>query len=261
MAGYHPTKLHSPRVELIDIVMALQTTDETKRKECYNQDLGLPYVPRGGQLTGDVLDQCRREYGHGVPAAKAATVMGVDVGKVLHAVIRTEGDPETGERRQAWAGEVDSFEELGRMARRFHVHRLVVDALPETTKARELQGALPEGVVWLAYYVSQRIGSKRAEPVQWDRDNGVVNLDRTRTLDQTLSRFYEGENTLPGDARGIAGYYAHLCGPVRVLEDGPGGERVARYVCAGADHLLHAENYAMVAGEAPESGRAFVFSY
>ena len=167
---------------------------------------------------------------------------------------------------QVWAGEIDSFEELGRMARRYHVQRLVIDALPETRKARELQQALGEGVVWLAYYVSQRIGTKREAPIQWDHDNGVVNLDRTRSLDQTLARFYDASAggpgaTLPGDAREIPGYYEHLTAPVRVLEDGPGGERVARYVCQGADHLFHAENYAMVAGEAPAAGRGFSFAY
>jgi len=258
VVGFHPTKLHSPRVELIDIVRALQTTDETRRKECYNQDLGLPYVPRGGQLTGAILDKCRREYGHGVLPAKQGTVMGVDVGKVLHGVIRARTEDGS---MQVWAGEVDSFEELGRMCRRYNVQRLVIDALPETRKARELQQVLGEGVVWLAYYVSQRIGTKRAEPIQWDNDNGVVNLDRTRSLDRMLSRFYEGVATLPGDAREIPGYYEHMTGPVRVIEDGPGGERVARYVCQGADHLFHAENYAMVAGEAPEAGRGFVFAY
>ena len=267
VVGYHPTKLHSPRVALIDVVRALQTTDETKRKECYNQDLGLPYVPRGGKLTNQILDGCRREYGHGVLPAKQGTVMGVDVGKVLHGVIRTPplSPPRTDhggeEWRQVWAGEIDSFEELGRVARRYNVRRLVIDALPETRKARELQQGLDEGVVWLAYYVSQRIGTKRQEPIQWDDENGVVNLDRTRSLDRTLARFYDGSATLPGDAQGIPGYYEHMTAPVRVLEDGPGGERVARYVCQGADHFLHAENYAMVAGEAPASGRAFTFAY
>ena len=289
MVGFHPTKLHSPRVELIEIVRALQTTDETRRKECYNQDLGLPYVPRGGKLTGEILDGCRREYGHGAPPAKQPTVMGVDVGKVLHGVIRARapspptplppglgggrGESAAGhtpwggeggggeEWRQVWAGEMDSFEELGRMVRRYHVQRLVIDALPETRKARELQQSLGEGMVWLAYYVSQRIGTKREAPIQWDEQNGVVNLDRSRSLDQTLARFYDASATLPGDARSIPSYYEHMTAPVRVLEDGPGGERVARYVCQGADHLFHAENYAMVAGEAPAAGRGFSFAY
>ncbi len=53
--------------------------DETVRKECFNQDLGLPYKPRGGQLTNEMLDACRRDYSHG-PVRGERPFMGVDVG-------------------------------------------------------------------------------------------------------------------------------------------------------------------------------------
>jgi len=246
MIGYHLTKLFSAPVELLDLVQALDTTDETKRREAYNQDLGEPYTPRGGQLTMEALDGCRRDYAHG-PVGKEKTVMGVDVGKVLHGAIRGPAHPETGERPQRWAGEIETFDSVGRLMRQYRVETLVIDALPETTKARELQAAWPRERVWLAYYVSQKIGTKREDPVQWDDDNGVVNLDRTRTIDATFGRILAGENTLPAYARDVRDYYAHLTALVRVLEDGPGGQKVARYVESGPDHLAHAENYCTVA--------------
>jgi hypothetical protein len=80
-----------------------------------------------------------------------------------------------------------------------------------------------------------------------------INLDRVRTLDDTLGRFYAGELTLPANAREIPDYYAHLKATIRVLEDGPGGQRVARYIESGPDHLAHAENYCGVAAGAPAS--------
>ena len=49
---------------------------------------------------------------------------------------------------------------------------------------------------------------------------------------------------LEGD---IPDYYDHLKAQVRVLEDGPGGKKVARYVASGPDHLGQAENYCTVA--------------
>lgn len=137
---------------------------------------------------------------------------------------------------------------MGQLIRQFRVSRAVIDALPETRKARELQADFKKGVIWLAYYVTQKVGTKNELPAQWDKDKGVVNLDRTRTLDQTFAWFYEEENSLPGYAKDIPNYYAQLKAPVRVLEETTGGAKVARYVEAEADHFAHAENYCMVAG-------------
>jgi hypothetical protein len=58
--------------------------------------------------------------------------LGADVGRVLHVVIRGPKDPETGERPQRFAGEVESFETLGRLIKQYNVERAVIDALPET---------------------------------------------------------------------------------------------------------------------------------
>lgn len=244
LVGWHLTKLFSPWADLLSIVRTLQSTDETKRKECFNQDLGLPYTPRGGRLTGEELDDCRRDYAHR-PVGGESTVMGVDVGKLLYGVIR--GPKNEGGRAQRWAGAVGSFEEIDLLMRRYQVGRLVIDGLPETRKARELQERWPRGRVWLAYYPNQAIGSKRSEAAQWDHREGVVNIDRTRAMDATLARFYDRENTLPAHARDVADYYAHLCAPVRVEVKGPGGAPVARYEQVGADHLAHAEVYCAVA--------------
>jgi len=261
-AGFHLTKLFSPTASLAELIENLQTTDETKRREAFNQDLGETYTPRGGQITDDVLDACRRDYGHG-PVPGERTILGADVGKVLHVVIRTEVvEAESGERRQRFAGEVESFETLGRLMRDYNVGHAVIDALPETRKARELQEDFPPHVVWLAYYVGQKTGTKRTLPEQWVEAEGVVNLDRTRTLDRTMSRFFERKNTLPAYARDVVGgdYYAHMKAPVRVLQDGPGGEKVAVYVESSADHFVHAENYCEVAASRfePEPAGAMI---
>lgn len=251
VVGFHLTKLFSPRAKLLDIIRALNTTDETKRREAYNQDLGETYTPRGGQMTAELLDSLRRDYAHG-PMMGERCVLGADVGRVLHVVIRGPQHPETGERPQRWAGEVESFEALGQLMRQYNVRRAVVDAMPETTKAREFQQRFAPGVVWLAYYVNQKTGTKAEEPAQWDEEKRVVNLDRTRTLDQTYARFYDMVNSLPGHAQAVRDYYAHMKAPVRILEDGPHGQKVAVYVESGPDHLAHAENYCMTASLTPE---------
>ncbi|NJN53992.1 MAG: hypothetical protein HC804_04070 [Anaerolineae bacterium] len=169
--------------------------------------------------------------------------MGVDVGRVLHVVIRS-GRNSDGERPQRFAGVVDSFEEVGRLIQQYNVQTCVMDALPETRKARDLQANFTDARVWLAYYTGGGIGSKKQEAADWNGREGVVNLDRTRMLDTTLARFIGGapENTLPANARDLPDYYAQLKAPIRQLEDG-----VARYVESGADHFAHAENYCTAA--------------
>lgn len=247
IAGFHLTKLFSPLSDLAAIIQALDTTDETRRREAYNQDLGEPYTPRGGQITDDVLETCIRPYASAGPVDGEDTYAGIDVGRVLHIVIRGPADSETGERPLRWAGELDSFEAAHNLLKTYHVRRAVMDAMPETRKAREFQAAYRYGSVWLAYYVTQAVGSKDVEPQAWNYSDRVVNLDRTRTLDETYARFFDGKNTLPQNIHSIRDYYAHLKALVRVLEDGRNGEKVAAYIQNGPDHLAHAENYCAVA--------------
>lgn len=247
VVGYHPTKFASPITNLLQIVKNLDTVDETKRREATNQDLGETYTPRGGQLTDELLDECRRDYGPG-PRPGTGLYAGADVGKVIHVVIRTGPDSLKGETEQTFAGEVESFEELGRLMKRFKVKKMVIDALPETRKCRELQGDFETGLVWLAYYADDTKWDKSAN---WDEDKGIVNLDRTRSLDEMFTGFYDIKSTLLGNARDIKDYYDHMKAPVRILKKNHKGVQVARYVESGPDHFSHAENYCRVAMNAP----------
>lgn len=255
VVGYHIPKLIAPLSNLLEIVRNLQTVDETRRRETINQDLAEPYTPRGGALDDETLDACRRDYRPG-PVAGERCYAGIDVGAVLHMVIRGDRDTETGERPLRFAGAVD-WDEAGRLLRRYNVRTCVIDALPETTKAREFQAAFPRNTVWLAYYPNQALGSKRDDWATWDIREGIANLDRTRSLDETFSRFVGAvddgdqevgqENILYAAIRSLPDYHKHLRAPVRVLETDSRGQQVARYVEAGADHYAHAENYCTAA--------------
>jgi hypothetical protein len=245
--GFHITKLFSSTTPLLNIVHALDTVDETKRKEAYNQDLGLPYTPRGGSLDAERIDACRRDYAHG-PDLRRTCYMGVDIGRVLHVVVRTLPDFETGETKQLYAGET-SWDHLPLLIKIYRPKTIVVDALPETTKARDLQAAYPRNMVWLAYYPNFALGSKKEEKMDWNPRERHVLLDRTRVLDEVLAGFYGMKSTLPAHARNIRDYYDHLRASVRVLKESNDGTEVARYVETGADHFLHAEAYVLAASQ------------
>jgi len=258
IAGFHLTKLFSPLTPLLDVVRALDTVDETKRREAFNQDLGEPYIPRGGRLTETLLDACRRDYAHG-PLAGARAVAGIDVGSLLHIVIRAaQVDRETGARAQWLATTVESFEEAAQLLRRYNVQTCVIDALPETRKAREFQAAFRPGMVWLAYFVTQRGGLRTEGDRKIDADEYTVNLDRTRLFDEMFAALLaasegQGGLTLPAHARDVRDYYAQMVNQVRVLEETSDGNRVAVYRELGPDHYSLAELYCHAAAGMPRA--------
>jgi hypothetical protein len=153
-----------------------------------------------------------------------------------------------GERQARFVGEMPDFDDVSQLMRLHGVQQCVVDALPETRAARGFQEKW-RGRVWLAYYVA---ASKQESAVRLDADQGVVYLDRTRTLDAMFGLFAkagrgEAGNTLPANARYLPDYYAHLKAPERRLTRAADGNQVAVYVESGPDHYAHAENYCSVA--------------
>lgn len=241
IVGYHLTKFFSPVTQLIDVVRGLQVIDETKRRECFNQDLGEVYTPRGSRIDDALLDSVRREYALG-PVGREATVAGCDVGSLLHIVIRAlPRGSEVAPLR--WAGAVQSFEELAGQLRRFNVKTLVIDGLPETRKDRELQAQFPRGLVWLAFFGSTA-SEKKAEMAVPNQEEGTVTIDRTRAFDQMYAELMDGHRVLPLNIRDVPDYYEQMKAPMRVLEKAADGKMVARYTEGSkADHFALAEVY------------------
>lgn len=237
-AGYHISKLFSPLHDPLTLLKPLQSTNETVRREGFNQDWGLPYRPRGGGLDDATLDACIRNYG---PSVGESCYMGIDVGSVLNVVVRARPHPESGERRLLYTGEI-TWSQLASIWKRYKPLMTLIDAMPETEKAREFQ-AMAARRIWLAYYPGEM---KDEEPIRKNEDERYILMDRTRTLDETVDRFMTQENTLPANARDIPHYYEQMKAPVRVIEQTPRGD-VARYVESSPDHYMHAENYCCAA--------------
>lgn len=254
--GYHLSRLFAAHCTLDEILDSLDTVDETERQQAYNQGLGLPYrSPSAVSLTDEVLDECRRDYGLGPrrdDGERGKVFCGVDVGAVLNVVIREV--LLNGDRPARYIGTVGGFDDVAQLMQVHGVSRCVVDALPETRQARALQRSQGTGKVWLAYYVTQKAGSKKQDAVDWDETKGTVNMDRTRTLDKTLGLFAtasrgEGGNTLPANARDLPGYYAQLKALERKFKEASDGNQVAVYTELGPDHYSHAENYCYAASQ------------
>jgi hypothetical protein len=246
VAGFRPHKLFSAQNEIIYIIRGLQTANEDKRKEIYNQDMGEGYTPPGGKLEDETIMACARDYAH-TKAWTNKAVLGADVGAMIHVVIRDKVD-RAGHRRQLFAGEVASFDDVGHLANQYNVETGVIDIRPESRAAREFQATLAKNRIWVCDYV---LDKNSVEPVVWIEegpDAGLVKADRSRTLDETMARFFDQSNTLPGNIKSITDYFAHLKALTRVqTQDKRTGNNVVRYVGRKADHYLHAENYATIA--------------
>ena len=235
--GYQLSRLTLPNPPLREMKLALDGKLPTTKETFYRQDLGQPFTSPESRLTPDILDSCIVDW---QPQAPLRThVMGIDVGRKLHVVIR-------GRLNNKWflfeAFTADHFEEIEPCFRCYNIACCVVDALPETREAKRFQEA-HEGTVWLARYVQQGL-----EP-EWSYHDWLVKAPRTLILDETLTRFREGTYVLPPDIRALADgeYFRHLQAPVRTIELDGWAQPVAVYRHRQPDDFAHAEVYATLA--------------
>lgn len=235
--GYQLSRLVLPDPPLYDMKMNLDERVPTTMETFYRQDLGTPYVSEESRLTPEVIEGCVDDYR--VQLKLNTVVMGVDVGKRLHVVIR-------GRFNSQWyllnAFTVAEFEELECCFGCYKIVTCVVDARPETRAARAFQ-ARHQGVVWLANYAQQGV-----EP-DWDWRAGVVTAPRTLIIDEMMYRFRTANFHVPSRYREIEGgaYFKELQSPVRIQELDRFGHPVATYDHKRPDDFAHAEVYATLA--------------
>src|SRR5439155_23307006 len=110
-------------------------SDEDSVSAHYNFDLGLPYSPRGGSLSRELVNACRREWAcpDGYAGAKWVTA-GADVGSVLHVRISTYLD--NGKALPMFIGTIEDFTDLTQLFARYNVNFGVIDERPEERAAR-----------------------------------------------------------------------------------------------------------------------------
>lgn len=242
--SYHVGQLYRPTVDLAAVDAALRSSNATTAQEAWNQHLGLPYSPAGGQLSvAELQRRCIAPFTFAEVAGIRDCYMGVDVGSRLHAWIEHASDRWTGEaeRYLVAALELDSFEQLDEVMRRFGVTTCVVDANPEFHGARQFQQRW-WGQVYLADYVHGRL------PVLVNRDEVAdpkrmfrVQVDRTGAMDAITTSIRDGLVTFPADAGSVPGLFAHLQAPVRQLRpDAQGNPRGVYDEGSRPDHYYHA---------------------
>lgn len=263
--GYHIVGLLSQKKSLAAIIDDLHSTNETKRKEAFNQGLGYTYKsPQSLSLNDAVLKACVRDYGFmrawqlideqtKRTVGYAEVFAGIDVGAVLHIVIRAKLP--NGDRPLLYAGYVGGFDEAEKVLKDHKVKNAVIDGLPETHAVRKFQSAFPRNSIWLAYYDQAGV-DKTDAPYIWDAKKLIVHMDRTRSMDKTMEMFYEAAagrpgNTLPANIESVQDYLKQLKSPERKVITNERGEQRAVYIESNDDHFFHSDNYQSAAMACP----------
>jgi len=234
--GYHITQLYSPMLDVKELVKESLKTDEFNKMQFYNQSLGLAYEPKGAKITDADIQACIRDYLIPFKEQKEPVFMGVDVGRVLHYVIRTK-------KRVIEIGEVADFEDLDKKMKEYNIRKVVFDALPETRKVQEFINRF-KGRAYRIYYT----GLKEPKKDEFfRRDGDKVNTDRTLSLDYSGNEIKEQEIEMPRNINDKTDYKTQLGNLIRVIQEDKHGNKSATYVKTGPDHYRHAQNYAFIA--------------
>ena len=236
LRGFHITQLCSPRCDLKKMIKSSLMTSEWEIQQFYNQNLGLAYEPKGSKLTEEDFSGATRDYFIPYKEKNEGSFMGVDVGKVLHIVIRDKD-------RVLFIGERNDFEDLDRLMAEFNVKTAVIDALPETRKAQEFCNR-KKGRVSLCYYS----GIKEIKDGEWfKKTEGKVNTDRTLSLDKSINQIKQQNIWLPKNLNSVPDFKTHCKALIRNTKTTKDGNLVAEYVQIGPDHYAHAFNYCNIA--------------
>jgi hypothetical protein len=261
--GYHVPGLLSPGRSAESIMREGQKAEErggARLSEFNWSVLGIPYAPKGSQLTAEALDACiargaadAENPAYKIPVGTAtAAVMGVDVGRVLHVEIDEvplgRGTSPYTKPRLVFAGEIgtgnfDSAEldELNRLMGQYKVRLAIIDAQPETRFAMD--------------FVKKWRG--RARAVRWNstqKEHIVEGKDRQITVNKTIC--YDDRTRqidtrgllLPTNIRSVPVFYDQTLAPIRMRDEKDDGTVVYVYDSSGrADHYGDAGAYATLA--------------
>ncbi|MFQ5788798.1 MAG: hypothetical protein ACE5H1_12580, partial [Thermodesulfobacteriota bacterium] len=233
--GYFISKMYSPLLDLKEMVESSERTAEWEVQQFYNQDLGIPYEPKGGRITDEILQACKRDYVLGVK--EGDNFMGIDVGLRLHIIIQNSRN------KVVQIITKKNFEDLDKLMDEYNIKKAVIDALPETRKAQEFADRFA-GRVHLCYYT----GLKEVKKDEWYKKDGQkVNTDRTLSLDMWTTRFHNQKVELPKNLDDYTEFKAHMGALTRAVVKDSKGKETAQYLETSPDHFYHAGNYSNIA--------------
>jgi len=238
-AGFWVDGLLSPRADLEADMLRYHNSEGAARCEFMRSVLGIASVEANNQLTDkDIYERCcldLMQY-----TSSVDTVMGADVGDVLHYVVgvRTGTEHYTVLR----VGTAEDFGHLHEVAKQMRVKLCVLDAMPDIHASRKFQREEPY-TVYRCHYSEQMPG----EP-KFDAKTGVVKCNRNEMCDKVYDLFASSRIRIPRLSGDIKEYARQMTQTAKTLITNPDtGLAKPKWVKLGDDHYFHATLYFLLA--------------
>lgn len=263
ISGYKINGIYNPSASIADMIKKYgeaQMGGFSALQQFFNQDLGLPYESAGQKLSNNDIESAKGDFFFPVKT-KNNCYAGCDVGNLLNVVVLQKISEDL--TKMVWAGTVKDFfgpySSLEQIMTRYDIKTLVIDKNPEKTKVKEFIEKFP-GKVFAATYPNTTFNIK--EYYIFDDITYEVKLDRTISLDYTISDIQNQRIEFPRNLDSIEGFTDQLLSSVRITEKNPKtGLEVSRWIEKGADHFLHTLNYARIAQIRGTIGKALMDYY
>jgi len=238
-AGFWISGFQSPRADLKGYMHRYHTAEGNQLCEFMRSVMGVASIEAENQLgTLDIWARCRLEPNQLYSVGE--TVMGVDVGKVLHVVIGVRTARDTYEILNV--SRCDTFEQLHDLANKMGVKYCVMDSMPDIHAARSFQKKEPY-TVYLAQYSEQM----PSQP-NFDKKKGLVKCNRNEWCDRVHELFVKEKVSIPRRSREIDEYALEMTKTAKsVIENPDTGLRKPRWLKLGADHFFHSTLYFLLA--------------
>lgn len=256
--SFYINQMYSYTVTASDLAIAYfrGLGDEAAMVEFYNSKQGTPFIPDGGQVTEEELDQACKTYFKNEQFPTVGTerciVMGIDQGKMNNVCIVEyifkggSGDINASAyAKLLWEGEFsgNDFSSLDPLMYDWQVKACVIDADPQINDARRFARRFP-GFVYLCRY-RQGLTGKEYQVSEEDSGAPIITVDRTNWLDASLGRYHSNRVSLPADTSNK--FKEQIKNLARTYEKDAQGNPKAIYMNTGPDHYAHAFNYAEIA--------------
>lgn len=237
-AGFWVSGLLSPLANLDDYMYEYHSIDGTKMSEFMRSRLGIASTEAENQLDETtVLSRCTAN--HNAMASAGETVMGVDIGKTIHAVVGVRTGREAYEILNV--SRLNNLNELHDLAHKMNVRVAVIDSGPHDHGVREFQRVEPY-TVYLCQYSETSPGRPK-----WDKE-GFVKCNRNEWCDKVHTTFTENRIRIPRPSHEVNVFAKQMTSTAKTMIENPDtGTVKPRWIKLSDDHFFHSVLYFLLA--------------